>query len=301
MIQIRPSSKTAFVIARFILLVWVVLAPSVFAQGRQPELTLITLNLAHGRGTHLSQLLLSKSEFLPNIESVSAELSLLQPDIVALQEADAASKWSGNFNHVEKLASDLGLPNIAHGLNVNNWAAKYGTAIMTNLPLSMPVTHNFASSWPTPPKGFTKVTLAWQQAIDQPPVEINVVSLHLDFSRQAVRYSQINELVALLSEEKKPLIIMGDFNNEDIARDYLPKQLKAIDIELLAYDSHSKVLGSYGERRLDWILISNEMAFESYHVLDRALSDHHAVVAKIRWQEMPALINKEITAQPDAP
>ncbi|MDN3637637.1 endonuclease/exonuclease/phosphatase family protein [Simiduia curdlanivorans] len=273
------------------LVLWaLVFAPTAFPQTIQPELTLVTLNLAHGRGTNFSQLLISNDRFLPNIETIGAKLVPLNPDIVALQEADAASAWSGNFNHVEKLALDLGLPNIVHGLHVNTWGVKYGTALITRLSLSNQRVHNFASSWPTPAKGFTLATVVWQPSSEHAPKEVNVISLHLDFSRQSVRYSQLNELVSRLGEAKKPIITMGDFNSEEAALHYLHKQLKQNGIELTAFDASSKLLNTYGERRLDWILISDEMTFSHYQVLDERLSDHRAVLAKIRWQKSPALI-----------
>ncbi len=39
--------------------------------------------------------------------------------------------------------------------------------------------------------------------------------------------------------------------------------------------------------RLDWILISPQLAFVSYEVLPDTLSDHRGVVSEIRMRETP--------------
>ena len=74
--------------------------PLVFTQ---PHLSLLSLNLAHGRKDRFSQLLLSSETIERNLLDVASYLESSQADIVALQEADSPSNWSGNFNHVEFL------------------------------------------------------------------------------------------------------------------------------------------------------------------------------------------------------
>ena len=59
------------------------------------SLRVMTLNLAHGRGQGLHQALQNAGVRNSNLEKVRALLAGEAPDLVALQEVDAPSFWSG--------------------------------------------------------------------------------------------------------------------------------------------------------------------------------------------------------------
>ena len=82
---------------------------------------------------------------------------------------------------------------------------------------------------------------------------------------------------------------MGDLNSEWQLRNstvqYLSRQLA-----LSAYQPEQADLDTFpafGER-LDWILISPEIEFRSYHVLPDVVSDHRGVVAELVLAEATA-------------
>ncbi len=54
-------------------------------------------------------------------------------------------------------------------------------------------------------------------------------------------------------------------------------------MDLSAYELQSEDLQTYPflNRRLDWILISSELNFHSYTVLEDRVSDHLAVVSEL--------------------
>ena len=112
---------------------------------------------------------------------------------------------------------------------------------------------------------------------------MDLVSVHLDFSRSAVRAKQVAEMIDLLSQRPNPLILMGDFNSDWFSEDSALRMLAA-GLELRAYRPEATDLGSYPRsgRRLDWILISEPLAFSAYRTLELGLSDHHAVFAELR-------------------
>ncbi|AFU99190.1 endonuclease/exonuclease/phosphatase family protein [Simiduia agarivorans] len=271
-----PGTRIRRLIA-WLLLCWVA------ATGATPpaELTLVTLNLAHGRGTAFSQLLIGKDRFGENLKTVADTLAPLKPDLVALQEADAASRWSGNFDHVGYLANRLGMDERAHSLHIDNWAVSYGTALLSRLPLAEQIDHVFAGSFPTPNKGFTLARIHWQPDPAQPAQAIDVVSLHLDFSRQSVRLAQMAELIAVVAERDAALIVMGDFNDARLAAELLPAAMAKQDRVLHSHPQAGE-MPTYKSNVLDWILISEELAFSGYQVLEAPLSDHRAVVARVR-------------------
>ena len=67
---------------------------------RADILRILTLNASHGRKTAWNQMLVSKKRTYENLDLIVSLLEESNADIVALQEADAPSRWSGKFDHV---------------------------------------------------------------------------------------------------------------------------------------------------------------------------------------------------------
>ena len=80
-----------------------------------------------------------------------------------------------------------------------------------------------------------------------------------------------------------PFIILGDFNSDWFSDESVVKEL-AEKSQLKVYEPRAENLHTYVKRgrRLDWILISNELEFVSYKVLPDVISDHLAVVAEVK-------------------
>ena len=244
-------------------------------------LRVATLNLAHGRKDAALQMFLSADTIRENLADVAAALRRYRPSVVALQEADAPSWWSGGFDHVDYLAREAGYAWRLHAHNVDGWFSTFGTALLSQLPLFDALEHTFAASPPTLSKGLVLASIRWPVAGDETRV-IDVVSVHLDFSRRSVREAQIGELRALLAERKNPTILMGDFNSEWFK--------EASVIRALANGSRFRVhapeavgYDTYKQKRLDWILITRELEFVDYRVIGEVLSDHRLLLAGIRF------------------
>jgi endonuclease/exonuclease/phosphatase family metal-dependent hydrolase len=245
-------------------------------------LKVMTLNLAHGRKTAFSQIFLSWQTIHKNLMDISAVLKTVGADIVALQEADGPSWWSGDFDHVALLAEKAGFQWYSRAGHMDAWSLHYGTALLARRPFLETQAHRFKASFPTPPKGFLLGRFGWypRDLKTAKPVYVDIVSVHLDFSRQAVRSGQIAQMRAVLAGRKNPLIILGDFNSRWLADDSVVRKLIRRS-GLQAYRPEAVNLGTYGSRRLDWILISADLEFVSYAVLPDEVSDHRAVVAEI--------------------
>jgi endonuclease/exonuclease/phosphatase family metal-dependent hydrolase len=263
----------------------------------RPTLRVLTLNLAHGRKDGLNQLFKSAGTIRNNLEEITAFLEKTGADIVALQEADAPSRWSGNFDHVALLARKAGYPVVESSNQASSWFFSYGTALLSRVALSGVVHHTFRPSPPTMNKGYTLGQIVWQQGTGE-PVPVDIVSVHLDFSRRHVREQQTVELGEALAGRGNPVIIMGDFNSDWSADEQVVRAL-AERIGLHVYQPESDSLGTYrsGTRRFDWILISKQLQFVSFEVLPDILSDHSAVMAEIALK--PADNNGK-TVQADA-
>lgn len=257
--------------------------PAAHDQQDIATLKVMSLNLAHGRKTGSHQFLLDQQAIRTNLKSVASVLEREGPHLVAVQEADAPSIWSGNFHHVRYLAESSGLSHFVHGRHVEGLSLCYGTALLSQLEMTNPVSRAFAPSPPTPCKGMVVSTINWPGSID---AEVDVVSVHLDFARASVRQKQVQTLVRELSKRKRPLIVLGDFNCRWNCRDSTLRELVA-ELDLQAYHPDAADLATFPTlgTRIDWILISPELEFVSYRSLPDVVSDHLPVMAELRWKE----------------
>jgi endonuclease/exonuclease/phosphatase family metal-dependent hydrolase len=244
------------------------------------SLKVMTLNLAHGRKDGPNQIFLSRERIASNLRDIAEILKDEKPDIVALQEADGPSLWSGSFDHVRYLAEKAGFPYSMRGEHVKGLKLVYGTAILSRYPLQNPLSVTFAPSPPTFSKGLVVCAFSWPGCA----TPVDVVSVHLDFSRVSVRKRQAEEMIDALSSRKRPLVLMGDFNCEWTAEEPTLRRI-AEKLKLKAYEPEAVGLKTFSlmKSRLDWILISRDFDFETYRVLPDVLSDHSAVVSELRW------------------
>lgn len=250
------------------------------------DLVVATLNLAHGRGQSLNQLLISRDSIRRNLDRVAETLAARDIDLVALQEADAPSWWSGSFNHVDHLAEAAGYPYRFQGEHSRTPLFSFGTALISRIPLENTRSHRFQPSPPTLSKGFVMADIQWHAGNRTARARrVTVVSLHLDFSRPGVRREQIEELLHELSDRSGALVIMGDFNSTGEPPHSILHQLSAA-LDLQLYQPGAAGLDTYGGvggGRLDWILVSSGLQIEEYRVLPDELSDHHLLLARLRF------------------
>jgi endonuclease/exonuclease/phosphatase family metal-dependent hydrolase len=245
-------------------------------------LRVATLNLAHGRKDSFNQLFVWGNTFKENLNDVAEVLTRHRPHVVALQEADAASRWSGSFDHVAYLAA-AGYPWRTHVSNAEGWLYSYGTALLSAQPIAETIKHTFQPSPPTLDKGFVLAQIEWPNVNGKEPRKVDIISIHLDFSRQSVRDKQIGEMLEILSARSNPTIILGDFNSEWLAETSVIKEL-AEKSRFITYKPEAANYNSYKNKRLDWILISKDLEFVDYQVLPESLSDHAMLIADIRFK-----------------
>lgn len=242
------------------------------------SLRIMTVNIAHGRGESFHQLLQDTDTTVANLDSIATLLRCSGVDIVALQEADGPSFWSGNFNHVDYLANNGAFSQSVQGMHVDGLGLAYGTALMANLALNNPKAITFDPSLSPVPKGFVVSTVNWPGNAD---IDVDIVSVHLDFASAAIRRQQAAELIETLRRRGHPVIIMGDFNDgweENSTVRHISEALA-----LTAWSPEETGLETFPafSKRLDWILVSPELSFRSYNVLPDPISDHRSVLAEV--------------------
>lgn len=244
---------------------------------------LVTWNVAHGRADAFHQALLPRDAVERNLGQIAEVLRHERPDLVALQEADGPSAWSGNFDHVSHLAGQSGFDFSFRGdhnpFGLRRYDLSAGTALVSRFPLDETLSAAFAANW-RDTKGFVVATVE----IPGSGREIDVVSLHLDFLNPRERKDQILALAAAVEERNRPLVVLGDMNCE--AEDAVAAfRLFEEHLGVRPYRPELQeptFPAARPARRLDWILISDELEFGDYRTLEPRLSDHLGVLAEVR-------------------
>ncbi len=246
---------------------------------RKAVLKVMTLNLAHGRKHKAARFFKKAATVERNLDDVASVLRRERPHIVALREADRPSVWSGRFDHVAYLAESAGYAFSIHGEHVKGPGLSYGTALLSLSRLDNAISVAFEPSWPTFTKGLVAGTVKAGGRTARP---VDVISVHLDFSRDSVRGDQLSEMADRLSSRERPLIVMGDFNCDwDDGDAMLAAFAKRLGLKTDCPLAAGLGTHSFLEKRIDWILVSEELEIVSYRRLPDLLSDHSAVVAEI--------------------
>jgi len=246
---------------------------------RKATLRVMTLNMAHGRGRSFHQLFQAIDTTRANLDTIAVLLKREAPDVVSLQEADSRSFWNGNFDHVAFLAEQAYFDQSVRGTHVNGLGLAYGTALVANLKLDNPKSVTFEPGLSPVPKGFVVSTATWP---GNECVEVDIVSVHLDFASESIRRKQALELIANLHARNRPVIIMGDFNT-DWQRPGSAVRLIARELGMHTYQPNSRTLTTFptfGER-FDWILVSPGIGFHSYQIVPDIVSDHLGILAEL--------------------
>ncbi|WP_198013799.1 endonuclease/exonuclease/phosphatase family protein [Desulforegula conservatrix] len=244
------------------------------------SIKIMTLNLAHGRGVNFNQLFVSKNQIDKNINTISHALKQVQPDIAGFQEADGPSFWSGHKDHIKQIAEQSGMYSFFHGYHITAPYLSYGTAMASRWNIQDAAYVTFTPSLFAPPKGFSVGSFKWPGT----EIIVDVIILHLDFISESKRNSQIEEIRTFMEKRaKRPVIAMGDFNSTWSSSDSSVKKICSV-LNLRSYKPDDKNLSSFPftNKRIDWVLISNQLEFSTYKALDEQFSDHLAVVCDIK-------------------
>ena len=116
----------------------------------------------------------------------SKYLPSYNPDIICLQEVDAASWWSGGFSHIQYLAANNF--HAAHARHVDGLGLHYGTGVLSRFTVAQAWAITFDPTPPTMSKGCTVVKIP---CAHQYVPHFYVVSLHTDFASVAARSQQL--------------------------------------------------------------------------------------------------------------
>ncbi len=257
-------------------------------------LKVVSLNVAHSRSTGFHQLWQSENTAREHLDAVAAMLERENFDIVGLQEVDGPSIWSGNFDHVRYLAEKSGYAQTVRGTHLKAPGLDYGTALMARYPIDDALSAGFSRALTVTQKGFVVSRLQWPGS---PGTEVDLVSVHLDPIRPNVRTRQVLELIAVIQERGRPVIVMGDFNSDWYEKESAVRFLgESLNLTSDGADCEDCQTLRRMDRVVDWILVSPEFDFQDFRILDDDISDHYAVAATLILKAPPVLARSAISA-----
>lgn len=248
---------------------------------------LLTFNIAHGRGLNPVQGTTSARKLRSNLRRISTLLERLSPDVVALQEIDQASRWAGNFDHLDYLRVHARYAHAVFGINNHRaglFNLSYGNAILSRHPVLAAETVVFGKR-KVGEKGFLFVE------IDIAGRCVPIVNVHLPFSSRAMRLKQLDRLVSWLREKHRhrsshwavPPIICGDFNNPGTSNDATASLLSHLGdyADYVLHPGVGRTFPSLMPRRtLDFIFLPSGCHHAKGEVVSSLLSDHRPVLAE---------------------
>jgi endonuclease/exonuclease/phosphatase family metal-dependent hydrolase len=158
-----------------------------------PPLRVLCWNLHHGVGVD------GKLD-LPRIARI---IVATNPDLVALQEVDNQCTRTGKVDQPAELAKLTGLKGV-FGKAMDFQGGGYGQVILSRHPIGETKVH------PLPGKGEPRI--AFEATISIKGTDMKFLSVHLDLDG-VQRLSQAEKLAAILSDQKIPIILCGDFND----------------------------------------------------------------------------------------
>lgn len=236
------------------------------------KLRTMSYNIHHGAGMDDSL----------DLDRIADVIAKADPDIVGLQEVD--KHFSGRSNWVDQgkyLAEKLNMF-YAYGVNLDYAPVsqspemenrQYGTAILSKFPIEA-YENTHLDSFEKEQRGLLKAT------IQVDGVSVHFYTTHLGLTPEE-RTLQVQQVMQLVSQQKGPSIIVGDFNAWSLSKAMKPilsEYWDAFAKKSFANTSNSK----FPYQRIDYILAkADRVQFSSQKVLRTKASDHLPIVANI--------------------
>jgi len=268
---------------RYLLLLLLLFASNNALAGEPALLKVMTLNVAHARADGPSQLLQSEDQAKLSLWKIVDVLKREEPHVEALQEIDKNSFWNGRFTHTEFLAARANYPHHFSCAHIDGNNQEFGTALISRLSMEGATSVKFDRPFARPRKGFVVSTTRWPESNN---INVDIVSVHFDFLRHKQPIKEAKKLIAVPEDSRNPRIIMGDLNS-DYGGDNQLIPLLVDSPGVSTWKPHAEIVTFPKlHKRLDWVLVSNDIEIVSHALLSDTLSDHRAVVAELRLLEI---------------
>lgn len=215
----------------------------------------MTYNIRHGVG--MDQAL--------DLKRISEVIQTAGAEVIGLQEVDQHFDSRSDFkDQAKELAKLLGY-HYCFGGNLIIEDGKYGNAILSKYPI-MRHKNTLLYSGGEERRGLLQATL------DIRGEEVHLFNTHLAL-RLDIRLKEVEEIIEVMEDFSTPKILMGDFNTTPDQEDYqyLLKNGKLKDVLDIRENTFPS---TEPKRRIDYILVSQDISSENAQVTSSLASDH---------------------------
>jgi len=117
--------------------------------------------------------------------------------------------------------------------------------------------------------------------------EVSIYNTHIDYLSEIAKRRQLKKILKIISKDKNPSILTGDFNLKNIHTPFKEFKSKLKEKGIIHYDIKEKTWkNSKYHRAIDHIFISSEFKLiEKKLITEIPISDHYPVLIKIKWKE----------------
>lgn len=229
-------------------------------------LKILSYNIHHGEGT----------DGKVDLHRLADVIRKADPDLVALQEVDQATRRTGIVNQVEVLAAQTGLyGQFAKQLDFEG--GEYGQAILSKYPIKA-----LQVQW-LPGEPERERRIVGIADIQMQANTFRFATTHLHHAQTDIREEQVRELNRLFSQDAQPVILAGDFNAtpDSLAMQTLQKQWRVATSETMV-----TFPAELPDRQLDYVATYPETSWRivKAEVLDEPIaSDHRPFMVQVQW------------------
>jgi endonuclease/exonuclease/phosphatase family metal-dependent hydrolase len=205
-----------------------------------------------------------------NLARITDFIKSQDPDIVGLIEVDAGSIRSRRVNQAEAIARELG--------HYSAYQCKYGTGSLNN---RLPIVRKQGNAFLASPRVAGERFHYFETGIKRLIIELElddfaIFLVHLSLKYRH-RHFQLRHLYDLISEQRKPVIVAGDFNTfwggHEIYLFMKAAGLRSANVQSLpTYPSNA------ARRELDFVLYSQGIEVTSFKIPQVRFSDHLPLV-----------------------
>lgn len=208
-----------------------------------------------------------------NLARIASFIKSENPDIVGLVEVDSGSYRSGKYNQADILARALG--------HYYVYQSKYGTHFYGKFPLLDKQGNAFLTKHTIQNQKFHYFSKGIKRLVIELELEqCTIFLVHLSLRFHHRRY-QLNDLLSLFKQTKKPVIVAGDFNLLH-GRIELQTFLNATGL-INANRQHLPTFPSrFPHRELDFILHSRNIKITGFRIPRILYSDHNPVICDFK-------------------
>ena len=142
-----------------------------------------------------------------DLQRIADVISQEHPDLVGLQEVDRGVKRTQGVDEIAELARMTGME-YAFAHNLDYQGGQYGVAILSRFPILKTDHRMYLNKREAERRGMIRIE------VNIGGGSLSFATTHLDYQYEDGRVFEAGQLLDFLKDQKGPLILVGDFNEE---------------------------------------------------------------------------------------